>query len=132
MLNKREEEILKTIKGDEKSKISSLEVTISDEISDSAKVISKEKNISHEDAVLLLIVEEGMSKKRLTAQQKNPDLLIFDIFDMYRVEEIIEELSAAEKSALIVTLGEEKGPVLVPVNVYEKWMNTYGLLSKPE
>jgi len=122
MLSKKEVLILERTKGSEENS-KTLEIKLEDAEFFSLKKEADSRNLSVEDLFLIFITEKMFQVRKEKLEKENPDMVILDIFDMYRAEEIIEELTKENKSAIIMDYNE-KDVVLMPINQYNKLINS--------
>ena len=117
MLTERDNLILKEVKGNGSK---SILLDIEDNYYDELKEEARKKDISIEDYFLLKMIEEIMKRKKKEASDLHSDKKIIDIFDMYRIEEIIEELENEDNVAMVVDLKSDKYPIIIPIEKYNR------------
>lgn len=120
-LTKREVSILEYVTS-KNEKTKSINIEITDSMHSELVDLSMDKGVSKENMFLISIIEEILSQKKMLADKK--DLLICDIFDMDRIEEIIDTIEENNIEALIITLKKNaKDFVLTPIERYNSLLS---------
>ena len=115
-LSPKDKLILDYIRSNDKEKQRSINIDIEKSLLIDIKEQSELLNITVEEFIYISIIKSILYLEKRKQRKLHKDMFVIDIFDLYDIENIIENMNKTNKHVFIVNIDFYKHSVMVPVN----------------
>jgi len=115
-LSQKDKLILNYIRSNDKEKQRPINIDIEESLLIDIKEQSKLLNITVEEFIHISIIKSILYLEKRKQRKLHKDMFVIDIFDLYDIENIIENMNKNNKHIFIVNIDFKNHSVMVPVD----------------